>query len=95
MTAPARFEIRVKPGSSAAAVGGTWGEADALVVAVTAPAVDGRANDAVIKLLASVLKVRRRQLSIVHGATHRSKVVEVVDPPEGLDDLLDRRRAGR
>ncbi|MFV0257351.1 MAG: DUF167 domain-containing protein [Acidimicrobiales bacterium] len=94
MTVPTRFEIRVKPGSSAASVGGTWGEGDALVVAVTAPAVDGRANDAVLKLLASVLEVRKRQLSIVRGATHRSKVVEVDDPPPGLQDRLARCRAG-
>ncbi|NUT51213.1 MAG: DUF167 domain-containing protein, partial [Saccharothrix sp.] len=46
-----RFAIRVKPGAKREAVGGRWGDG-ALVVAVAAPAVEGKANEAVRKALA-------------------------------------------
>ena len=49
----------------------------ALVVAVSAPAVDGRANDAVVQALADALKVRRAEIAIVSGHTARSKVVDI------------------
>lgn len=84
--APRRIAIRVKPGASRTAVGGTHG--DALVVAVNARAVEGKATEAALKALADALGVRRRQLVLVTGATSRDKVVEVGDPPPGLDAVL-------
>ncbi|NNE94691.1 MAG: DUF167 domain-containing protein [Acidimicrobiales bacterium] len=87
-----RFEVRVRPRARSTSVGGTWGPADALVVSVTDPAVDGRANRAVLKLLASALHVRPRQLSIASGAHHRSKVIELSDPPPGTRDRLEHLR---
>ena len=71
-----QFAVRVKPGASRTRVGGRYG-ADALVVAVTAPAVDGRANEAVCRALATAFGVRPRAITIVGGATSRSKVVRV------------------
>jgi uncharacterized protein YggU (UPF0235/DUF167 family) len=54
------------------------GEHDgALVVAVTARAVDGRATEAALHALADSLTVRRRDLRLVSGATSRTKVVEL------------------
>lgn len=47
-------------------------------VCVSAPAERGRANRALIKLLASVLDVERRRISIRSGDTSRDKVIEVV-----------------
>jgi uncharacterized protein (TIGR00251 family) len=52
-----------------------------LVVRVTAPPLDGRANEAVCRLLADVLGVRVSRVSIVRGERARDKVVAV----EGLD----------
>jgi uncharacterized protein YggU (UPF0235/DUF167 family) len=91
--ATTRFSIRVKPGARSDGVGGTWGEAGTLEVSVRAKAIDGRANAAVLELLATVLKLRKRQLRIVVGATHRTKVVEVTDPPADLEQRLERWRA--
>jgi uncharacterized protein (TIGR00251 family) len=70
-----RFQVRVRPGASRTRVGGRYG--DALVVAVTAPAVDGRATEAVLRAVADAFAVRRRDVRLVSGATSRTKLVEV------------------
>jgi uncharacterized protein len=74
-----RFSVRVRPGASRTAVGGRWPATtgDALVVAVSAPAVDGRANEAVRRALADSFGVRRAQVVIVRGERARDKLVEV------------------
>jgi uncharacterized protein len=81
-----RFAVRVKPGARREAVGGRRGEA--LVVAVTAPAIEGRANAAVCKALARAFGVRRQDVTIVAGERGRDKVVEVPDAPDRLEELL-------
>jgi uncharacterized protein YggU (UPF0235/DUF167 family) len=69
-------------------VGGSY--AGSLVVRVAAPAVDGRATEAALAAVASALGVRRAQVSLVTGATSRTKVVEVEGAdPEALRRLLD------
>jgi len=74
-----RFAVRVKPGASRTVVGGSRG--DALVVAVAAPAVDGKANEAARRALAEAFGVRRQQVSIVRGERARDKLVEIDPPP--------------
>lgn len=79
--------IRVKPGASRARVGGRhegpYGPA--LVVAVNAPPVDGRATEAALRATAKALGVRPGDLSLRAGAASRDKLVVVADPPEDLD----------
>jgi len=82
-----RITLRVQPRSHRTAVGG--GRDGALVVRVTAPAVDGRATEAALASVADALGVARRQVSLLAGATSRVKVVEV----EGDPDELQRRVA--
>ena len=79
------YPVRVRPGASRTQVGGGYGDPPMLVVAVNAPAVDGRANDAVIRALGDALDVRTGQLEIVRGHTARTKMVAVHDAPEDLD----------
>ena len=67
------IEIRVRPNSSRNKVGGTVGDPPRLVVAVQAPAVDGKANEAVIKELAKAFDCRARDLTIVYGELGRDK----------------------
>jgi uncharacterized protein len=81
-----RVAIRVKPGSARTAVGGRYG--DALLVTVTARAVDGKATEAALRALAEAFDVRPRQVSLVTGAASRDKVVDIDGPP---DDLVTRR----
>lgn len=59
-------------------MGGRYGD-DTLVVAVQAPAVDGRATDAALKALAKALGCAPREVTLVSGATSRTKAVEVPD----------------
>mgnify|MGYP000302321225 CR=1 FL=1 len=70
---PFLLEIRVRPNSSRNKVGGSVGEPPRLVVAVQAPAVDGKANQAVIKELASAFGLRARDFKIVYGELGRDK----------------------
>lgn len=80
-----RFAVRVKPGAKKDAVGGRHG--DALVVAVAAPPVEGKANEAVRKALAKAFGVRRQDVVIVAGEKGRDKVVELPGDPGRLDEL--------
>jgi uncharacterized protein (TIGR00251 family) len=77
-----RLAIRVKPGSARTAVGGRHG--DALVVAVTARAVDGKATEAALRALADAFEVKRRDVALVSGATSRDKVVDIDGEPAEL-----------
>ncbi|PIR21463.1 MAG: hypothetical protein COV45_01570 [Deltaproteobacteria bacterium CG11_big_fil_rev_8_21_14_0_20_47_16] len=49
-----------------------------LKVHVNAPAHEGRANDAVIALLARHFKVPKSSITILHGSAGRRKVVEII-----------------
>jgi hypothetical protein len=81
-----RFAVRVKPGARRTRVGGRWAGrlGPALVVAVTEPAVDGRANAAVCRALADALGVSTGQVAVVHGVRGRDKLVAVSSAPAGL-----------
>ncbi len=81
-----RFAVRVKPGARKEAVGGTHG--GALVVAVAAPAVEGKANEAVRRALATAFGVRRQEVTLVTGERGRDKVVELPGDPARLTELL-------
>lgn len=59
-------------------------------MAVTAPAVDGKANEAVRRALADALDVHHRDITVVTGARSRDKVVAVNEPPADLDLTLRR-----
>lgn len=71
----ATFAVHVQPRARRSAIVGARGEA--LKVTVTAPPEDGRANEALIELLAETLGVKRRQIEILAGATSRDKLVRV------------------
>jgi uncharacterized protein len=90
MAAPStRLRVRVSPGARRGGVAGRVGEFWKL--RVTAPAEGGRANEAVVKLLADAVDVPRRQVALVSGHTAREKVVEL----EGVEAAeVERRLAG-
>ena len=78
----ARLELRVQPGARERGLAG-WRADGALKVKVTEPPEDGRANRAVIELLAERLGVRAAAVTVVRGASSRSKTVEVAGLTSG------------
>ena len=70
-----RVAVRVHPRARRDEIVGQ--RAGALLVRVTAPPVEGRANDALCRLLARRLGVAPGRVSVVRGAAARDKVVEV------------------
>ena len=87
-TGVVRITIRVRPGSARPGVGGTHD--GALVVRVSERAVDGRATAAALVAVAAAFGVRRRAVTLVAGASNRTKVVDVAGAePTVLDRLLE------
>ncbi len=70
-----RIKIRVQPRARRSAIDGVHG--DALKVRVAAPPVDGKANAAVVAVLARELGVARSAVSITLGEGSRDKVVAI------------------
>ena len=74
--AGATFAVKVHPRAKKNAITGEVG--DALKLALTAPPVDGKANEACIEFFAKLLKVPRSSVTIAAGQTSRNKVIRVV-----------------
>jgi uncharacterized protein (TIGR00251 family) len=74
-SAGATFAVHVHPRARKNAITGVAG--DALKVALTAPPVQGKANQACIEFLAEFLNVPRSSVTIVAGQSSRNKVVRV------------------
>ncbi len=71
----ASFAVRLQPKAKKTAV---LGELEgALKLAVTAPPIEGRANEACIRFLAELLNVARSSVTIAAGASSRNKVIRV------------------
>lgn len=83
------IEIRVRPNASRNKVGGTVGDPPRLVVAVQAPAVDGKANAAVVKELAKAFKLRPRDFTMVFGELGRDKRLLVEGDSEQLQERYE------
>ncbi|MFF3868385.1 DUF167 domain-containing protein [Micromonospora sp. NPDC001898] len=88
--------VRVKPGAARARVGGRHDgpHGPALVIAVNAPPVDGRATEAARRALAEALGVRPAAVSLRAGSTSRDKLFLVERPSPELAKALRRLRDG-
>jgi len=82
------LRVRVQPRASRDALGGE--RQGALVVRLTAPPVEGAANEALVRFLGKALAVAPSAVRIVGGSTGRNKVVAVA----GLDGATVRARLG-
>jgi len=69
------LSIRIQPRASKNEI--TRMENSGLKIRLTAPPVDGAANEALIRLLADTLSVTRSQVEIVSGHTSRDKIVRI------------------
>ena len=68
--------VRAQPGAKKTAITGVYGEGDAaqLKIAVQAPPVEGRANEALVAFLAETFNVPRKSVELVSGELSRSKI---------------------
>jgi len=85
----ATFQVKVQPRAKKNAIIGELGEA--LKLALTAPPVEGRANQACVAFLAEVLNVPRSSVTIAAGESSRNKVIRV----SGLSAAQVEERLGR
>ena len=69
------FAVKVHPRARKNAITGTMG--DALKLSLTAPPVEGKANQAVIEFFADLFDIPRSSVTIASGETSRNKVVRV------------------
>jgi uncharacterized protein (TIGR00251 family) len=70
--------IHAQPGAKRTEVAGVHGAA--LKIRLAAPAVEGRANDALIAFLAASFGVPRRNVTLVRGGTGRRKTLRIASP---------------
>ncbi len=82
------FAVKVHPRAKKDGITGEVG--DALKVSLTAPPIDGRANEACVEFFAKLLKVQRSSVTIASGQGSRNKVVRVA----GLTAEQVRERLG-
>jgi uncharacterized protein len=83
-----RLQLRVSPGARRTHVVGRYG--DAWKVRVAAPPEGGRANEAVVRLVAETLSLPRDAVTLVSGHGARDKIIELA----GLDQTqIDQRLA--
>ena len=69
------FAVRVQPRARKNAITGIFGQA--LKLALTAPPVEGKANQACVEFFAEFLNVPRASVTIVGGQTSRNKVIRI------------------
>lgn len=75
-----KLSLKVVPGASRSGIAGWLGES--LKIRVTVPAESGKANRAVIKVLADALEIPRSDIDIVSGSANPRKMIEI----NGLSD---------
>lgn len=73
--AGATFAVKVHPRARQNAITGTVG--DALKLSLTAPPVDGKANQAVVEFFADFFQIPRSSITIASGETSRLKTVRI------------------
>jgi uncharacterized protein len=69
------LSVRIQPRAKKNAITGEIG--NALKVSLTAPPIDGRANEACIEFFAKLLKAPRTSVTIASGLTSRNKLIRV------------------
>jgi uncharacterized protein (TIGR00251 family) len=86
--APTLIHVRVIPRARRTEIAGRRGEA--ILVRLSAPPVDGAANDALVAYLAERLGLPQRRITIARGATARDKMLAI----DGLTSAEVARRLG-
>ncbi len=83
-----RLSLRVQPGARRSGFVGVWQER--LRLAVAAPPVDGKANEAVERAIAEICDLPRREVQLVAGLASRDKVVAIAGQRADVAAALER-----
>ena len=81
-----RLKLRIVPNGKRNEVTGEHG--DAVKIKIAAPAIEGKANEALLEFLAEKLGLHRRNLTLIAGEKSRDKLIEIA----GLDATEARGR---
>ena len=81
-----RLKLRIVPNAKRNEVTGEHG--DAVKIKIAAPAIEGKANEALLEFLAEKLGLHRRNLTLIAGEKSRDKLIEIA----GLDATEARGR---
>ncbi|MCX6981896.1 MAG: DUF167 domain-containing protein [Verrucomicrobia bacterium] len=81
-----RLKLRIVPNAKRNEVTGEHG--DAVKIKVAAPAIEGKANEALLEFIAEKLGIHRRNLTLIAGEKSRDKLIEIA----GLDATEARGR---
>ena len=73
---PAKINVKVKPNSKTEEV--IPEDSNSFIVRVKAPPVEGKANRAVIKVLAKHFDIPESRLAIIKGLTSKTKVIQII-----------------
>jgi len=76
------IQVRVLPNAKHEGWSGLWNNTH-YKIALRAPAVDGKANDALIQFLSNETGLPKRAFTILQGATNRCKTIQII----GIDKL--------
>ena len=83
-----RLKLRIVPNAKRNEVTGEHG--DAVKIKVAAPAIEGKANEALLEFIAEKLGLHRRNLTLIAGGKSRDKLIEIggLDATEARGRLL-------
>jgi len=87
-----RLAVRLTPRASRDGLDGIGADADGrpnLRIRLTAPPVEGAANQALIDFLSGILSVRKKDIVIRTGETGRLKILDIAGNPNALAACLD------
>ncbi len=83
-----RLKLRIVPNAKRDEMVGEYG--DAVKIKVAAPAVEGKANEALLEFVAEKLHIHRRDITLISGEKSRDKLIEIagLDAAEARERLL-------
>lgn len=81
------LNLRVCPNAKRNGFEGVWNNTH-LKLALRAPAVDGKANEAVIEFLSDFFHLKKSEINIISGQTNRCKIIRLDSPDDNITERL-------
>ena len=81
------IKVRIHPNAKKSSFAGLWNQTH-IKININAPAVDGKANEALIAFLAKYLHIRKSAIQLLSGETAREKRLQILDIT--VDEFLEK-----